>query len=52
MPIIRITNEDVKKAAKARKEALKKDPEFRDFEEEMEKQMKEALKEEIKEGKL
>ena len=46
MPIIRITKEQVKEAQQARKAALKKDPDFRAFEEEQEQQMEEALKEE------
>ena len=49
MPIIRITKQDVKKAERARKAALKKDPEFRAFEAEQEKQHKEAMKQQEKE---
>ena len=44
MSIVRITKEQVKKAYGARKVALKKDPEFRAFEEEQEKLRKEAVK--------
>ena len=51
MPIIRITKQDVEEAERARKAALKKDPEFRAFEEEREKRMKEALKQREEEGK-
>jgi len=44
MPTVRITKEQVKKAQKARKAALKKDPEFRAFEEEQERLHEEATK--------
>ena len=44
MPIVRITKEQVKKAQEARKAALRKDPEFRAFEEEQERLSKEAAK--------
>lgn len=49
MPGLRITKEDVKRADKARKEALKNDPEFRAFEEEQEKLRKKAFKKNKKE---
>jgi hypothetical protein len=48
MPIIRITKEQLKKAAKAREAALKEDPKFRAFEEERERIEKEAAKEQEK----
>ena len=43
MPFIKITKEVVEKAQKAKEEALKKDPQFQTFEEELEKQVKEAI---------
>jgi hypothetical protein len=43
MPIIRITKDQLESAAKAREAALKKDPDFRAFEEERERLEKEAL---------
>ena len=43
MPFMKITKEAVEKAQKAREEALKKDPDFWTFEEELEKQDKEAV---------
>jgi hypothetical protein len=45
MPILRISKEQLEKAREAREAALKKDPEFRDFEKEQERQRKEATKE-------
>lgn len=51
MPIIRITKQDVEKAKKAREEALKKDPEFKAFEEEREKEEKKAMEQKGKEAK-
>lgn len=44
MPIIRITKEQVMKAQDARKAALRKDPEFRAFEDHQERLRKEAVK--------
>jgi hypothetical protein len=43
MAIIRITKQQVKKAQRARAAALKKDPDFRAFERELEKQNRDAL---------
>ena len=43
MPIIKITKKDVENAKKARETALKKDPDFRATEEEIEKEEKKAL---------
>ena len=51
MPIIKITKQDVEKAQKAREEALKKDPEFKAFEEEREKEEKKAIEQQEKETK-
>ena len=49
MPTIRITKEEVDKAWKARKAALKEDSEFREFEKEMEKHLKAAAKQKKRE---
>ena len=43
MPIIRITKQIIEDAKKARDAALKKDPEFRASEEELEKEEQEAI---------
>ncbi len=51
MPIIRITKQVVDNARKAREAALKKDPDFRAFEEKMEREEKEAMKQREKEAK-
>ena len=51
MPIIRITKQDVEKAQKAKEEALKKDPEFKSFQDEMEKLEKKAEEQWRKEAK-
>jgi hypothetical protein len=51
MPLIRITKQDVDNARKAREAALKKDPNLRAFEEEMEREEKEAMEEGEKEAK-
>lgn len=51
MPIIKITKQVVDNAKKAREAALKKDPDFRAFEEEMERKEKEAMKQREKEAK-
>lgn len=44
MAIVRITKEQVKKAYEAREDALKKYPDFRAFEEELERIRMEAIK--------
>jgi hypothetical protein len=44
MPIIRITKEQIEKAAKARKAALKKDPDFRELAKQEERLKNEAIK--------
>ena len=44
MPIIRITKEQIEKAAKARKIALKKDPDLRELAEQHERMKNEAVK--------
>ena len=44
MPIIRITKEQIEKAAKARKTALKKNPDFRELEKQRERLKNEAVK--------
>ena len=51
MPIIKITKQVVDTAKKAREAALKKDQDFRAFEEEMEMKEKEAMEQKEKEGK-
>jgi len=51
MPIIRITKQVVENAKKAREVALKKDPDFRASEEELEMEEKEAREQREKEVK-
>ena len=49
MPILRITKEQVRKAYEARRAALKKDPDFRAFEEKQERLSKKAAKQQEQE---
>jgi len=49
MPIIRITKQVVEDAKKAREAALKKDSDYRAFEEKLHKEEKEAMEQQKKE---